>query len=348
MKRTIAALACVAVIGHAQAFDPRILMPSPVSIALTVGQWMMKDRVETYYLRVKAAGRDEQDARDQAFRLAVNQAIGSLTLSETQVRNGELQRHEIINYSSGYIHDFKILDRYNDGRDMVIEIDVWVRKSQIADRLLNKSADAGSVEGGRISQQIESLQHQRATGDRVLATVLADFPTRAFDVAIEPTQVVFDRNRQGILKVPFHVRWNSQYIASLSEAVTVINQRGDCGRSWLKKCRHTAVVHAGHASGYFDDTVAQDLMHREMIISRPMVKLTILDNMGATRFQQCFSFPELDHSNYSPHRFTDIGPGIFTVNHRFVKRFEINLNLSTLPAAQLDRVDLAIVRGRQC
>ena len=348
MRRAIAALTCVAVIGSAQAFDPRILMPNPVTIALTVGQWMMKDQVETYYLRVKAAGRDEQDARDQAFRLAVNQAIGSLTLSETQVRNGDLARHEIINYSSGYVHDFKILKRYDDGRDVVIEIDVWVRNSQIADRLLNKSAGAGTVEGGRISQQIESLQRERATGDRVLSTVLSDFPQRAFDVAVEPTQVLFDRNRQGILRVPFHVRWNNQYVVSLSEAVTAINQRGDCGRSWFKKCQYTAVVHAGHASGYFDDTVARDLMHREMIISRPSVKITIFDNMGYVRFQQCFSFAALDHSDYSPRRFADIGPGIFTVNHQHSQRFEINLNLSTLPAAQLDRVDLDIVRARQC
>lgn len=348
MRRAIAALACVAVVGNAQAFDPRVLMPSPVSIALTVGQWMMRGQVETYYLRVKASGRDEQDAREQAFRLAVNQAVGSLLLSETEVRRGELARHDIINYSSGYVHDFKILKQYSDGRDLVIEIDVWVRKSQIADRLLNKSADAGGVEGGRISQQIQSIQRERAQGDRVLATVLADFPQRAFDVSVEPTQVVFDSSRQGILRVPFHVRWNDKYIASLSEAVSVINQRPDCGRSWFKKCQATAVVHAGHASGYFDDSVAQDLMHREMIISRPAVQLTIKDTMGYVRFQQCFSFADLDHSDYSPRRFTDIGPGYFTVNHTYNRRFEINLNLSNLPTAQLDRAEITIIRARQC
>lgn len=348
MRKIAAVLVCVAVINSAQAFDPRILMPNPVSIALTVGQWMMKDRVETYYLRVKASGRNEQDAREQAFRLAVNQAVGSLLLSETEVRNGDLARHDILNYSSGYVHDFKILKKYSDGRDLVIEIDVWVRKSQIADRLLNKSAGAGSVEGGRISEQIQSIQRERATGDRVLATVLADFPQRAFDIAVEPTQVLFDSNRRGILRVPFHVRWNEKYITSLSEAVSVINQRQDCGRSWFKKCQYTAVVHAGHSSGYFDDTVAQDLMHREVIISRPSVKMTIRDTMGYVKYQQCFSFPALDHTGYSPHRFADIGPGIFTVNHRYSRRFEIDLDLSTLPAKQLDRVDITVVRARDC
>ena len=347
MKKFIAALTCVALVGTAQAFDPRILVPNPLSIALTVGQWMMKDRVETYYLRVQAAGRTEEDARTQAFKLAVDQAVGSLLLSEAKVVNGDVARHEIINYSSGYIHDFKILKRYNDGRDTVIEIDVWVRKSQIADRLLNKSAGAGTVEGGRISQQIQSIQRERATGDRVLSTVLADFPERAFDVALHPTQVRLDQNRQGQLQVSFNLSWNRQYIASLAEAVKVINQRRDCG-GWLSNCRYTSMVGVGSVESYFDDEVAQDLLHRELIISRPSVLLTIKDTMGSMRYRKCHSFPALDHTGYSTWNYANIGPGWFRVHPGAARTFDIFIGLGNLPTGQLDRAEITIVRAQQC
>jgi hypothetical protein len=178
--------------------------------------------------------------------------------------------------------------------------------------------------------------------------VLADFPKRAFDISLEPTQVLFDNNRKGVLRVPFHLSWNQGYVTSLSEAVSVTNQRADCGRSWLNKCQYVAVVHGGYASAYYDDTVAQDIMHREIIISRPLVQLSIRDTYGTVRYRECYSFPEIDHSRYSPWRYADIGPGIFTVNHRRTKRFEIDIDLSILPPAQLDRVEITIVRAREC
>lgn len=347
MKRAIAALVCVSVITTAQAFDPRLLIPSPLSIAITVGQWMMKDRVETYYLRVKAHGRNEEDARTQAFRLAVDQAVGSLLLSETHVRNHDLVRHDIINYSSGYVHDFQILDRQPANGGMTIEIDVWVRKSQIADRLLNKSADSGTVEGGKISQQLASIQHERATGDRVLSTVLADFPERAFNITLHPTQVKLDQNRQGQLQVSFNLAWNQQYVNSLAEAVKVINQRKDCG-GWFSNCRYTSLVRVGYTTAYFDDEVAQDLMHREIIISRPTVLLTIKDTMGTVRYRKCHAFPALDHSGYSKWNYANMGPGKFEVNSIVNRTFDIFVNLSTLPTQQLDRAEITIVRARQC
>lgn len=347
MRRAIAALTCVAVIGSAQAFDPRLLMPNPISVAITVGQWMMKDRVETYYLRVQAAGRDEEDARNQAFRLAVNQAVGSLLVSETEVRNQNLVRHEIINYSSGYVHDFKILKRYNDGRDIVIEIDVWVRKSQLADRLLNKSVDAGAVEGGRISQQIASIQRERETGDRLLSTVLADFPQRSFDISVLPTQVIYDQNRRAVLQVPFQLAWNQLYVTSLEESIKAINQRKDCG-NWFSNCQYNTMIRAGNVSGYFDDRVAYDMMHREIIISRPSVLLSIRDTMGQVRYKKCHSIPALDQVEYSPFHYASAGAGKFAVNSYTNKRFDIFVPLSTLPTQQLDRAEITIVRARDC
>ena len=112
-------------------------MPSPISVAITVGQWLMKDREQVYYLQVRAQGRDEKHARNQAFRLAVEQAIGALVLAETEVRRGNVERNDVISYSSGFVHDFKILEQRTVNGVHEIVVDVWVARSHLADRLLS-------------------------------------------------------------------------------------------------------------------------------------------------------------------------------------------------------------------
>jgi len=324
------------------------LTPSPLTMLLTIGQWIKKDRIEVFYVQVQAHGRDETDAREQAFRLAVNQAVGSLLLSHREVRDDAVKRNEIINYSSGYVHDFKILERQSAPSGMTIKIDVWVRRSGIADRLLNESRDAGRVEGGRISEQIASIQRERQTSDRVVSVVAQDFPQRAFDISLSATRVTMDDRRQARLHVPFSVAWNSVYVRSMAEAVTAINQRPDCLR-WLANCYTTGMVHVGRqASAYFDDRVVFDMLHQELVISRPMIRMTVQDPGGAALITRCFGVAELDHSNYAPWYFVDVGPGYVTLNTHSSKRYEITLELGGLPVKNMDRVDVRIVRAAQC
>ena len=333
MRRLICLMLCVTLAQPAWSQNVlQYLTPSPLTILLTIGQWMKKDRIEVFYVQVQAHGRDETDAREQAFRLAVNQAVGSLLLSHREVRDDAVKRNEIINYSSGYVHDFKILERQSASSGTTIKIDVWVRRSGIADRLLNESRDAGRVEGGRISEQIASIQRERQTSDRVVSA----------------TRVTMDDRRQARLHVPFSVAWNSVYVRSMAEAVTAINQRPDCLR-WLANCYTTGMVHVGRqASAYFDDRVVFDMLHQELVISRPMIRMTVQDTGGAALITRCFSVAELDHSNYAPWYFVDVGPGYVTLNTHSSKRYEITLELGGLPVKNMDRVDVRIVRGSQC
>ena len=52
-----------------------------------------------------------EEAKKEGFRLAVEYAVGSLILSETEVRSDRMKRDEIITYASGFVEDFKILSR---------------------------------------------------------------------------------------------------------------------------------------------------------------------------------------------------------------------------------------------
>jgi hypothetical protein len=47
---------------------------------------------------------------------------------------------------------------------------VWVKRSALADRLLNRTEQSGQVDGARASVQLQTINQERATGDALLAT----------------------------------------------------------------------------------------------------------------------------------------------------------------------------------
>jgi hypothetical protein len=121
------------------------LAPSPLAIILTVGQWLIKDSQKAYYVQVESTAATAAQARAEGFKLAVSQAVGTLVVTESEVKNQQLVRNEIIQYSSGYIQDFKILSETQVGSMTRIIMDVWVTESKIADRLLNLSKADGVI-----------------------------------------------------------------------------------------------------------------------------------------------------------------------------------------------------------
>jgi hypothetical protein len=333
-------------LGPAQASNPAWWMPSPLSIVITVGSWMMKDRVEVFYVRVQAHGRDEADAREQAFRLAVNQAVGSLLLSHTEIKNNEVVRRDIINYSSGHVHDFQILNREQRDGGILIQADVWVRKSQIADRLLSESRAAGQVEGGRISEQISSFRNQKAQADRVIQAVLDDFPQRSFDVAVGNTQVAVD-GRQTYLHVPIVLGWNKGYLASMAEALRIINPRPDCG-GWFGTCQGLFTVRIGRQRADFEDDNAMfELFHRGLSQKRPVALLKLKSTSNNTVFEACYGVDAMDDGTWSSWKFASVdGYGV-----RFqegVVRTTLVLDTQHLDLKSVDRAEVSIIPMRNC
>ena len=349
MKKLIAAAALIlstAALGQNQTIE--LLRPSPWTIGIALGKWMVKDQKKIFYVEVTAQADNLESARESAFRMAVERAVGAVISSETEVVNYQIQRKEIITYASGYVDDYQLVQQQTANNQTQVQMKVWVSHTAISSRLLNVSRDNGSVEGGRISEQIRSVQHERKSADRLLATVLADYPRRAFDIKLESTRVVITGQRQGELQIPFVVSWNSDYINSISEVVTRINQKNDCNK-WFRQCKGTSMITvAGQGVGYFDDTMAYDLMHREMILSQPQIQILIRDQFGTVQFQQCYSVPELDYANYASWHYVELGSYRVVVNTNSTKRFTIPVDLAKLPARSLDRVDVAVVRKSGC
>ena len=342
-----AVLALAASTGQAQSTAMQILGPSPWGLGISLAHWIIKDERKVFYVEVTAQGRTAREAQEHAMRMAVERAVGSVMASASVSERGRLARDEIIVYSAGYVDDHRIVEQRTENGEVQLRMQIWVGHSKLAHRLLGESRTEGAIEGGRISEQISSFQQQRQASDQILLTVLKDYPRRSFRVSMEKTRVWVDHDRKTYIDIPFRMTWDPNYIASLTEAVRVINQRSDCD-SWLSNCRVASTIRVGRVKSWFDDEVAYNLMYQEMVRSQPKVRLSLYDTQNQLRFQACFNLNELDHQNYTNRNWVYVSGLEAAVNPDRQQLVTITVETAKLPMQNLDRAQIDVVRLADC
>lgn len=354
MRRAATALAVCALLGTTPAqaqTSPLVemLTPSPLSVGILLAKWVFREEKKMLYVEVVAEGVTLQEAREQAFRMAVERTVGTIVASETEVQDSRIARDEIITYASGFVNDYRLVKQISVASGVQVRMQVWVSHNNLRDRLLSRSSGDARIEGGRIAEQIRSFQHERSSGDRLLETVLRDFPQRAFDVQVHRTEVRVDDRRRTFLQIPITLSWSADYVRSLTEAVKAINQRPECDSMW-RVCnpRPVSMIQVPGVRAFFDDSVAHDLMHKHMIIERPQVLVQIRDTANRVQYRGCYSVKELDHSDWSNRYFVGLGGYIATINSALVERFTVSVPLENVRVDGLDRVDVSLVRVRSC
>jgi hypothetical protein len=342
-----AVLTLAASVSHAQSTAMQILGPSPWGLGISLAHWIMKDDRKVFYVEVTAQGRTAREAQELAMRMAVERAVGSVMASASVSERGRLARDEIIVYSAGYVDDHRIVEQRTENGEVQLRMQIWVGHSKLAHRLLGESRTEGAIEGGRISEQIATFQQQRQASDQILLTVLKDYPRRSFRVSMERTRVWVDNDRKTYIDIPFRMIWDPNYIASLTEAVRVINQRSDCD-SWLSNCRVASTIRVGRVKSWFDDQVAYNLMYQEMIRSQPKIRVSMFDTQNQLRYQGCFNLAELDHQAYTRWNWVYISGLQAVVNPDHEQLVTVTLPTAQLNMQNLDRAEIDVVRLVDC
>jgi hypothetical protein len=338
-----------------------LLKPDPVSVIITVIPWLLKDRESYYFVTARGYGKTTEEARTQALRAAVDQAVGSVINSEREVRNQRLRRSEVVQYAAGFVDRYEVKKIEQQNGFVAMTVDVYVKRSRLTDRLLGDHKTPGRIDGERLQAQIETLNHSRQQGDRLLSMVLADFPDRAFEITQGHSKVYYNEYRQQQLELTFKLRWRQAYLENLQEVLTTVSQNpnaGDCVNNYARRCTHQGYVtikarpgqHGWSRSMGFDDAITLHLVHQNLIDSRPAVLITIEDPQGRTVWNGCQRWSELDNvmSNYVPNeRLIQATQNGVQINGYFVLNARVPFNLTpTTPV--LDQVKMEVVRNNQC
>ena len=324
MRRTLAVILSLALAGPVSAQTPPMSTVSAVLSVVRIALNLGSGRQDYVQVDVVSQGATAEQARLEGFRTAVNQAVGSVVATQTQTQNQRLTRDEIINYSSGFVDRFEILEQQNYGNQVQLKMRVWVAESRLAHRLLGQSYDSQQVPGGRIGAQVESMLEERQQGDRLIEAVMQDYPHRAFDVKVGKSRVKFDEYRRASIITDVTIRWDQRF----TEAV----------RTTLRQTRDPAK----HAWVY------QQAVGRE-----PTIQLAAVDSHGKILHKECrvFTISPDNTGFHVPTRYLLLwhrDAVHFDTGYRVGGDLVLNFGQNTQQLRQVDRIQVKILSQKDC
>lgn len=359
MRRLLVAVACALAL-NASAQSPSFMQSVASSAVVSVGTWLIRDNVKVYRIEIESRGPTFEEARLEGFRLAVDRAVGSLVLSETEMQNNRIVRKEVTNYASGYVDKFQVHDRQENPGRVYLRMTVWVAHSAIADRLFGRSETAGQIDGARIGAQVQTMQQSLSDGDRVVAMVLRDFPRRAFDISLSNAVFRMDSDRRTLLEIPFALKWNYNYIVSLHEALQATSQNPRAKNCWNynQDCANQTYIRVvakdparfakwDNTLG-FNDYRKHHMVNDAFINSVPVMHLVIRDQHNRIVLRDCYSWSQLTWS--STQSFVETRNNQIGVYGDLVRTSKIVVDLGhdSRGIDALSNIELSVVKADTC
>lgn len=325
MHRVIALVLVLALCGPVQAqTTPPITTASAVLSVIRIALNLGSGKQDYIQVDVRSSADTFDRAKQQGFRTAIEQSIGTVVASQSRSYQQKLVSDEIITYSSGFVDRFEIIDQQVDSSGVRLKMRVWVAESKLAHRLLGRSVDNQAVAGDQIGAQISTLIQERQAGDQLIKTVMLDFPERSFIIESKTTKVKFDEYRRAKLEVPVELRWDPKWVNSLFEA---LDRTQDPAKSWL--------------------------VYNTVNYINPMIKLSLVDAHGIELFKQCHGWvmTRSQVSYHYPNRFMlDIQRDQLIIDKNYYLHgiLAVNLGQDTQTIERINQIKVLVVRATEC
>jgi hypothetical protein len=320
----------------------------------TIGEWIFKGPKKLYQVEVESQGSSLEDAKQNGFKIAVEQAVGALVLSETEVSNQTVIRNDIIRYSSGMIEKYEIKSQSSRGSQVVLVMDVWVSDSRIADRLMTIGKADAVVAGDQIAVRERSHVNEKISGDQVITAVANDFPKRAFDVQIKNTQIL-RQGRDPQILVNVHLKWSKDYINSLIDA---LNQTKSGTPNFFNN--YVSIVgvkrpgiFADYFKAGFDDKEKENILQNRFIEYEPVVQVTALGTLSSdVLIRNCYGVDGLigdmiETTKYGGRSLNIVGNRSFDLELVIGNKYN-NSNVFFNKIDQIKRFEVKMVPEREC
>jgi hypothetical protein len=331
-------------ICFAQVVIPSII--SSIGSVISAGSWFNTGDTKLYYVEVESQGHTVEEAKQNGFKIAVKQAMGTLVLNEVEVANQNIIRNDVIMYSSGMVEKYKIKNQSSNNSQVVLVMDVWVSDSRIANRLMTIGKGDAVIAGDQIAAREQSHLAEQLDGDRVISTVVNDFPKRAFEVKIKNTQIQ-RQNRNFQIIVNVNLEWSKYYLDSLVDA---LNRTKSGTPSFFKNydsiisVKNPKLFGEPYQAG-FNDGEKKNILQSRFIDSDTAVQVTAVGNNSKdVLIQNCYSIPDTMNALIENPKFGN------TLNIRGDRSFDFELALDDRfnKIEKVKRVEVKMVPGNEC
>ena len=245
-------------------------------------------------LQVSGQGATFEEAKQNAFRTAIEFTAGAVVTSERESNNYNIVKDEILVYSAGYVSDYKIISTVRSGNQVHVIVDVQVASSKLSDRILGVGKESKNFETDKHGNQYQTYMQGKQHADTLLRQVLNDYPKKAYKITQGVHQFKVDQYRNGVIEIPLELKWNHNFIASFNEALKVLED-GSNGLFTPSPGNVTIMAKdpkdwvIGNKNQYkFNDMVIVSNIRNRLQQNQPRILLSIKDFKSKTVFQQCY------------------------------------------------------------
>lgn len=273
------------------------------------------------YIRAKGEGSTQDRALDQALRISVERASGVVINSQLEVTNNRLSQDSIVNYSSGFVHTYEVVNSYQKASgQFVVEIDALVSSNKLAERILGRPfiPNDAAVNGEKMYGQAYTTLKSRYAGDALLLSLLKDYPKDTFIFNLDSPKTVIDQNRQITIQIPFKITWAKNYLIALKEAVNYVapsycvlltNKYVPCEYDLRI---YTSFISIDSQKGYkFADKKQTQLLIDRFQHNLKLV-IRLYDEQDQVMYQQCFPVDLTDQNNGDQYKIRNLVVNSYT------------------------------------
>lgn len=245
------------------------------------------------YLTVTGSGDTFEQAKQNAFRKAIEFKLGVLVVSDLDVKNRKVDKDDIYMYSAGYVSDYRVLSQEKSSNVTVL-LEVQVSESKLKNRILSEGKSGTEFAGDKHNAQLSTYLQEQQQGDKLLSKVLNDFPTKSFKIVSLPYTIKVDYQRKPVLNIPYELSWNFEYIKSLRETLDAIR---DCEPTWNKRCATYITIMAkdpkdlliGKKTEHtFNDFSRYDQVHNRFVEAQPRIVVRLYDSQNRYMYGSCY------------------------------------------------------------
>jgi hypothetical protein len=279
------------------------------------------------YIRTTGVGNTYEEAKTNAFKEAIEYQVGVVIASERESYNDKLIKNEILAYSSAFVDEYKIISQQNIGNKVQVVVDIKLSLLRISDRILSKGKDSKNLDGSKHDNQYKSFLENKQNGDRILSSVLNDYPRRAYDIKQSDYMVKIDTYRNLLLTIPYTMAWNPNYIASLNDAIKIVADGKPSLWSVEKGFaqQYPAMVRVGSEKYYFNEFVIPNkILDSFMDWNEIRINMEIKDLHNKTQYSECF-VPKQLHSRVGDY-----------YNINYVKTINVGINRTASEQASIE------------
>ena len=317
-------------------------------------------------------GSNPQRAQENAFSAAIEQALGVLVDAETIVENDQVVRDQVLKFSRGYVNDFEVLERGDNGGLHSVRIRAKVAAGELGKKLKAGNIVAREIPGSLLYDELMQELRFAENAREMFRAATVDFrPDRLLTVTIVDTPPVIENDGPNVkLTIAYRLTANVEAWKSIRAELTPLlqsmatkhlnskyidhsyskNEYGfqsqppihrddDFTLIWLFK-GSTSVAGTTDWDGY---TVPEPLRHELYHLARRheayQVRLTLIDaeNRAITSQKQHRSCGQVVNWMGS-HRVASIGPLLYWTDRDFRASRDSTMTFR-IDAEELARVD---------